>query len=416
MKIVLVSTDRVEYAACCDLLAEDSSLTFSLQQPTKLTPEAGIFLWDFDPSLPFPDNPPDGHGQQNLILVHRRHLPDLNERMTLFAGVILKPLTRAKLNAFMFTHQSTICDNMPPDQSRAKRDDTLQALMETNLRLQLYDHDRTRFLARAVHDFRAPLMALGGYCDLLVKGQLGAINDDQKEILSRMQHSARRLSRMASAMLQLSVGDESEAEGMLRPFDIAKVTEEALRDIAPLAQEKHVELAVESKVPPVPLSLDPAQIEQVIIHLLENACKSSPKFGRVQVHSYPYFWERRHHVDPSAAILNRRSRDSKDPNAFRVDITDSGPPLTPDQLSHIFDQYVDGEQTPNRSVCGLGLAVCRLILKRHSGTVWADNTPNGVTFSFVLPLRPINSLSDGAVFFKASNEPNLFTTPLMART
>jgi signal transduction histidine kinase len=99
---------------------------------------------------------------------------------------------------------------------RADRDEILQCLIQTNLKLQEYDHDRTNFLTRAVHDFRAPLTAISGYCGLLLGEALGTLTEDQKEVLRRMQHSTKRLSRMASAMFQLSVGRQ------IKPLDLLK--------------------------------------------------------------------------------------------------------------------------------------------------------------------------------------------------
>ena len=57
---------------------------------------------------------------------------------------------------------------------------------------------------------RAPLTAIDGYCGLILGQQLGPISDEQQEVLERMQHSIKRLSRMATAMFQLSVGRQIE--------------------------------------------------------------------------------------------------------------------------------------------------------------------------------------------------------------
>ena len=87
----------------------------------------------------------------------------------------------------------------------------LQCLIEANVKLQEYDHERTNFLTRVVHDFRAPLTALNGYCGLLLGDPLGSLNEKQQEVIRRMQYSVRRLSRMASGMLQLTVERETQS-------------------------------------------------------------------------------------------------------------------------------------------------------------------------------------------------------------
>ena len=82
----------------------------------------------------------------------------------------------------------------------------LQYLLQANLKLQEYDQDRTNFLAHSVHDFRAPLTAIQGYCSLLLDGQMGALTPEQTKILERMQRSVKRLARLTAGMLQMSAG------------------------------------------------------------------------------------------------------------------------------------------------------------------------------------------------------------------
>jgi signal transduction histidine kinase len=73
---------------------------------------------------------------------------------------------------------------------RLERDEMLQHLLYANLRLQEYDQDRTNFLAHSVHDLRAPLTAVHGYCSLLLDGQAGPLAPEQSKILERMERSS----------------------------------------------------------------------------------------------------------------------------------------------------------------------------------------------------------------------------------
>src|SRR5262249_12675379 len=149
--------------------------------------------------------------QKHLVLLPREHLALLEERHFPHVNLILKPFTPATLRAFLeqacarFLHASSSSASVKIQTLRADRDELLQCVIQANLKLQQYDQDRTNFLARAIHDFRAPLTALTGYCGLLLGEQLGPLMDDQKEVLQRMHRSAKRLSRMANAMFQLSI-------------------------------------------------------------------------------------------------------------------------------------------------------------------------------------------------------------------
>ena len=81
--------------------------------------------------------------------------------------------------------------------------------MEANLRLQEYDRARTDFMAKTVHDFRAPLMAANGYCGLLLDEAMGPLAPAQREVLDRVQASLKRLARMTAAMFELSTGERA---------------------------------------------------------------------------------------------------------------------------------------------------------------------------------------------------------------
>ena len=149
-----------------------------------------------------------GVRQGTSFLVHRKDLAEFRRRTgPAEATILLKPITRATLSAFLGLAVASQEERISAAHSlRADRDEILQCLIETNLKLQEYDQDRTNFLARAVHDFRAPLTAISGYCGLLLSEPFGSLDENQRDVLLRMQHSAKRLSRMASAMFQLSVG------------------------------------------------------------------------------------------------------------------------------------------------------------------------------------------------------------------
>jgi signal transduction histidine kinase len=273
------------------------------------------------------------------------------------------------------------------DSIRVSRDDFLQRLLGANLRLQQYDQQRTNFIARAVHDFRAPLTALSGFCGLLASGELGPLNEQQTEALARMQHSTKRLSRMASAMFELSVGPKLNHKIELRQGDLTERVKQAVYEILPAAREKGITVSSQDIAAPAgPLYFEPSQMEQVLVNLLDNACKFTHRGGTIEVRGYPYFWERRFLSGPPGHA-ERRARRIDTPNAYRVDVMDTGPGIPPAHLHHIFEEYTSYAGSQDRSGGGLGLAICRLIMSRHQGHIWAESNADGAVFSFVLPYR-----------------------------
>lgn len=390
MEVVLVSKDTNLQKTCRELLAEilgkDWSFTVSDGDPPG--PSADLCIWDFHPGMALPQNP---EWQKHIILLQREHLPCMQESNFPAVNVILKPFTEATLRSFL---EQSLALRMQKDvlgnriqNLYADRDQLLQCVIQANLKLQQYDQDRTNFLARAIHDFRAPLTALSGYCGLLLGGHLGDLLPDQREVLQRMQTSAKRLSRMANAMFELSIRQRVDRQYSLEENDIQDTVDQALHETLPFLEEKHISVTVNLKSPDHPLLFEKTQIEQLLINLLDNASKFTPRHGSIHINGYPFFWDRRRSNATHLPSADRRSRQTRSANSYRIDVRDSGPGIPEAQLDQIFEEYTSYSGGNDRSGGGLGLAICRMIIGHHEGQIWAQNTPDGAVFSFVLPFH-----------------------------
>jgi signal transduction histidine kinase len=389
MDVRLVTNDCELPKVCQEIITDlpEPHWRFSTGTSRDADGVADVCIWDFESDTTrLPDI--DGNPAKHLFLVHRGDLPLFRNRIAApEARILLKPVTRATLEVFLAQTLAAYRDREAATASlRADRDEILQCLIETNLRLQEYDQDRTTFLARAVHDFRAPLTALNGYCGLLLSEPLGPLSESQKEILTRMHHSAKRLSRMTSAMFQLSVGRHVKRRPDLRPGDIRECLEQALHEITPSADEKGIAIRVDLTPFDLPLHFEAGQIEQALINVLDNACKFTPRSGSIDVRGYLFFWERRMTRTSLRPGAERRWRSTTEPNAYRIDIQDSGSAIPEEHLECIFEEYTSYAGGRDRSGGGLGLAITRMILDQHDGAVWAENADSGPMFSFVLPV------------------------------
>lgn len=390
MYLELVSDDHALLKLCREIAAELPSTGWKLEvtRDDSSTLEADLCLWDYKQDARVPENA--RWGVTSFVLVGSRDTVSFREAHPYAeAGIILKPVTRAVVRALMTQatarHGSGV--ELENNSIRSDRDDILQHLMQANLHLQQYEAERTNFLSRALHDFHAPLTALSGYCGLLLEEEAGSLNESQKVVMRRMQHSVRRLSRMTKAMFQLSVGRQVSLKPALREGNIGECAEQALYEVQQLAEEKGLQLDLNFEPPRVPLLIDSEQIEQVMINLFENACKFSPRGGLIVVRGSHCFYERRAKNVQWTSGLDRRRRQVMAPNAYRVEIADSGPGISSENLKSIFEEYVMYAGGQDRSRAGLGLAICRMILNQHHGTIWAENCESGAVFSFVLPLE-----------------------------
>jgi signal transduction histidine kinase len=353
-----------------------------------------LCIWDFahaetavPQGLEAPKTPRD------WFVVHRNDLRALQEVVgnTDLRG-LLRPVTRGALGALFggaSPQQDKQNDGSPGliGALRVQCDDLLQLLVQANHRLQENDQERNNFLARSVHDFRAPLTAISGYCGLLLEEEFGPLTPEQQRVLGRMLHGTTRLSRVSSGMFQLSARRNVDQGLNLEKADIRDCLDQALHEVAPILEDKRISIAAEFDPAPDGLLFEKKQIEQTFAYLLDNACKYAPRDGTIEIRGYPFFWERR--AGPAESLgraLERRVNRIRVFNSFRVDIRDSGPGIPAVQVDRIFDEFTSSGGR-DRSGGGLGLAICRMILERHQGRIWAESNPSGTAFSFVLPLQ-----------------------------
>jgi signal transduction histidine kinase len=384
MEIKVVSGDSDVRKLCAEILPEidqDRQWLLSTASLEALGGPADLYIWDYQPNVALPKRLRWTYSNV-VVLAHRREMAEVQKLLGFEPNVVLKPVARATLSAlvgFAVSNQGAVS-------LRDDRDRLFQCLIEANLKLQEYDHDRTNFLTHIIHDFRAPLTALSGYSGLLLNDPVGSLNENQREIVRRMQYSTKRLLRMASSMLQLGMDRRVKRRLDLQRGDLQRSLDQAFNEISPLAEDK--KLKITSALAPCDggLYFDPVQISQVLMNILDNACKVTPRNGVIEIRGYPFFWERRRE-DPLPATLpkERRICDSKEPNSYRLDIRDTGPGIAQDHLESIFEEYTSYSGARDRSAGGLGLAICKMIIDTHGGRVWAENSESGPVFSFVVP-------------------------------
>ena len=390
MNLCIISRDPSLHTLCHELANELGGVSISKCMMASEPVMADTYLWDMEAgSASSKTILPDRQGV-HLLLVERSEAQQYAHLLPLSGvNLLLKPVSRATLQAFLLQACERTNAALPSPQAlRADRDELLQCLLQTNLRLQEYDQDRTNFLARAIHDFRAPLTAITGYCGLLLSDDVESLTKEQRELLERMHQSAKKLSRMASAMFQLSIAPRAETTLALQPGDIGECIDQAVHEIMPAAQEKRLTLNVDAAPPMGALVFERVKLEQVLVNLLENACKFTPRLGSIEIRGYSFYWDER----PAASRSPGTSRNGgqsieREPNSYRIDIRDTGQGVPHTHIHKIFEEYTSYAGGTDRSGGGLGLAICRMIVNQHKGKIWAQANKEGGFFSFVIPFH-----------------------------
>ncbi|HEV7666782.1 MAG TPA: GAF domain-containing protein [Chloroflexota bacterium] len=227
---------------------------------------------------------------------------------------------------------------------------------------------RDEFLSIASHELRTPVTAISGIAQLLQRSRSRGLLDDERldRALVQITQGSARLAALTEDLLDVSRLQTGHFD--LRPvaMDVQLfLTDVIERTSAHLGGDGQHRIDLVSSVGQGQVEADPARLEQVIANLLSNAIKYSPEGGSITV-----------------GLTN-------DGGGVRVDVTDEGIGVPADSVETIFQPFGRGPNAAARQIQGLGLGlyICREIVRRHSGRIWAESRGEnqGTTFHVWLP-------------------------------
>ncbi len=395
MNVCLISQDDE-----IDSLFRRVSIRFPEVRYTVLRTAAGrghadLHIWDLDGIREIPTLVELGDETQHAFLLAAEDLVPLHRRLTSAAvRVLLKPVQEPVLERFL---EEALArwrqrQEFAGDGRRAERDDLLQCLLLASFKLQQHATDRSNFVTRALQDLWAPLTAADGYCAILLHQAAGGLNQDQADAVRQLQASVHRARKAANLMSQLGLEAVHSQPPLLSSGDILQCIEKAAVAAAPSARAKEISLTKRLTPPFGLLYFDSSQVEQALVSLLENGVRFTPRSGSVSVKAYPVAWSiREFRLRSADGRWFRPVAGGDGTNAFRIDVSDPGPPVPLSSANRVFDQYSPYCGKNDRSGLGLGLATCRLSAFAHGGWAFVEPQAEGATFSVVLPfVRPEN--------------------------
>jgi two-component system, chemotaxis family, CheB/CheR fusion protein len=230
---------------------------------------------------------------------------------------------------------------------------------------------RELFLAMLSHELRNPLAAILSATRLL---QLeSAMTDRCREASQVVERQAKHMARLLDDLLDVSRITHGRITLRNELIDLRETTRSTVEALGPFLAEHETNLILDLPDEPVHVVGDPARLQQIQANLLSNASKYSPRGSSVR--------------------LEVRAEDG---NAM-IRVTDQGRGIPADSLTKIFDLFVQGDQSLDRSAGGLGigLSLMRSLVELHHGRVevQSDGVDRGSTFSVWLPLAPASLMS-----------------------
>ncbi len=223
---------------------------------------------------------------------------------------------------------------------------------------------KSQFITVVSHEMKTPMTSIRGYADLVRRGMVGPVNDQQAEFLDIVLDNVDRMAALVSDLTDISRIETGRLKVNLAEVALQPYIQEVVTSLRPQidAKQQTVGLALPADLPV--LHTDPARLVQILTNLASNAVKYTPPGGRIEV---------------SARVQD---------GFLRVLVRDSGIGLSPEDQTKLFTQFFrsDNPVVREQAGWGLGLSVTRSLVELLGGKIGVKSQlGQGSTFWFTLP-------------------------------
>jgi signal transduction histidine kinase/ActR/RegA family two-component response regulator len=235
---------------------------------------------------------------------------------------------------------------------------------------------KSRFVANMSHELRTPLTAIVGYSSVVSDGVFGPINEKQRDALQNITRSSAHLKELIDEVLNLSRIEAGKEDPEPSKVELHSLLQQVYKLMLQTAVGKGVQIApmvVSEELKERKLWVDPRHIRQVLINLISNAIKYTPKGGKIEV---------------LTEIIGDK---------MKITVSDTGIGITPDKLNTLFDRFERGDDRYSREQegTGIGLAITRHLTEANGGRIGVESQPGvGSQFWILIPLAETDATRD----------------------
>ena len=228
------------------------------------------------------------------------------------------------------------------------------------------DSVSTKFVSMVSHELRTPLNSVQGFIDLLMHGQVGELTAEQYLYLGYAQEGVQQLISIVEDIVFIARADAGEFSLKQEEVQLHTLATQVISNLQRQALKAGVTLCqdIPSSLPV--LYVDPQRMKRVLDNLVINALKFTASGGIVTLNAHPY-----------------------NEHFLRISVSDTGYGIAAEDRPYVFERFYQSNSDSQSGMggWGLGLAIAKLIVERHGGSIGFDTAlDRGTTFYFTVPV------------------------------
>lgn len=248
---------------------------------------------------------------------------------------------------------------------------------ESNMRVHELEkgHTATRsseqaeVIASISQELRQPLSSIMGYTDLLLGESVGILGALQRKFVERIKTSTERIHSLTDDMIQITTLAAELNELKAEAVDLNAIIDNAMSYTSTQVREKNISMHLELPKSLAPIQADHEALQQILIHLLQNAGAATPFEGTIK--------------------LKVQTRTENKLEFILIQVSDSGGGIASSDMPRVFTRLYRADNVLIQGVgdTGVGLSIAKTLTEAQHGRIWVESEPGmGATFSVLLPI------------------------------
>jgi len=232
-----------------------------------------------------------------------------------------------------------------------------------------HSKEQAEVVASISQELRQPMSSIVGYTDLLLGESVGILGALQRKFVERIKVSTERIGNLIDDLIQVTTLETGLNDLKPEPVDLNMIIDNAMSYTSSQVREKNISMHLDLPKNVAPIYADREALQQILIHLLQNAGSASPMEGTVRLK------------------VQTQSEDGRE--YILIQVSDTGGGIPAEDLNRVFTRLYRADNVLIQGVgdTGVGLSIAKTLTEAQKGRIWVESQMGvGSTFSVLLPL------------------------------